>query len=405
MRSVLTVAQLTLATVLLVGAGLLAQSLRALGSVDKGYSGDGVVAINLLFPDTYDQLQKTTRIGSVLERLRALPGMRAVGFARHGLLIREMLYIGSFVPEGRTVDDMKDSRVRVRSVSDGFLSAMNVPVLDGRELSPRDDGAAPGVAVLNESAAALFFGTTLAVGQRLEWHLERGHTPVTVIGVVANVRQESVDDEVHPEVFIDYRQLLAFMEKNGDAPAKRDEGAIGFLSFAASTSSDAGAAMTSIRRTIRELDPAIGIDAILPMDQLIASSLTRQRFYAILVGAFAAIAAFLAAIGIYGVLAYSVVQRTREIGIRVALGASRRSVLSLILRQGLGLTTVGILAGLAAGYAAAPLLRSMLFGVAPIDPPTFAAVAVLFSAIAIVACVIPALRATGIDPLTALRRD
>jgi putative ABC transport system permease protein len=401
LRSLLVVGQLALATVLLVGAALLIGSFTRLATFDKGYDPSNVLSFNLLFPDQYSTARKGEVIETLLGRFRANPNIRAAGFARHGLLIGEELYVGTFVPPGKTREEMKG--VRTRSVSDGFLTAMAVPILEGREFSPADSGTAPLVIVLNRSAAARYFGDRSPVGQQMTWYVGKTSAQATVIGVVEDIRQESATDPLVAEIFFDYRQYLARFSV--DRPEGQNETAIGFLSFALRTAGDPGAHVPHVREVLNGVDPNIGIDAIVPLERLEASSRARERFYAVLLGVFAAVAGLLGSIGVYGVLSYAVTQRTQEIGVRVALGAQRSQVLSLILRRGVMLTAAGITLGLAGAAATSSYLQSMLFGVQPTDAATFAAVAAGFAAVAIAACYLPARRATAVDPVVALRHE
>jgi putative ABC transport system permease protein len=293
--------------------------------------------------------------------------------------------------------------LRPRSVSDGFLTAMAVPILEGREFSPADSGSAPLVIVMNRSATKRYFGDRSAIGQQMTWHVGKGSSQATVIGVVEDVRQESATDPLVPEIFFDYRQFLARFD--GDRPQGQNETAIGFLSFALRTAGDPGSQVPRVREVINGVDPNIGIDAIVPLEKLEASSRARERFYAVLLGIFAAVAGLLGSIGVYGVLSYAVTQRTQEIGVRVALGALRSQVLWLILRRGGVLTAAGIVLGLGGAGGAARYLQSMLFGVKPTDATTFAAVAAAFAAVAMAACYLPARRATTVDPVVALRHE
>ena len=400
-RTALTLAQLVMATVLLSGAGLLVHSFFKLSAFDKGYNPANVLAFNLLFPDQYSTPRKAEVIETLLGRFRANPGVRAAGFARHGLLISEELYIGVFVPPGKTLEEARANRggIRTRAVSDGFLTAMAVPVLQGREFLPSDNAAAPGVIVINRSASRHFFGDANPIGQRMDWHLDTP-SPMTVVGVVEDVRQRAATDPLVPEVFVDYRQYMS-LEPSRD----KNESAIGFLSFAVRTVGEPAAIVPTVRDAIRSVDPNIGIDAIVPMERLEASARARERFYAVVLGVFATVAALLALIGVYGVLAYAVVQRTQEIGVRMALGAERRQVLGLIMRNGMTLTLIGVALGLAGAVASARSLESMLFGIAPFDAWTFASVAVGFTLVAALASFVPARRATQVDPVVALRVD
>jgi predicted permease len=405
-RSALSVSQLTMATVLLVCAGLLTRSFLGLTSVNNGYEPSHVLAVNLLFPDQYSVARKAETISTLLTRFRTLADVRAAGFSRHGLLIGETLYVGRFVSASQNITSQQNDRIRLRSVSDGFLSAMGVPVLDGREFIANDGANASVVVVLNRSAARHYFGNARAVGQSLEW--QYGPMPprqVTVIGVVEDLRQTSPTDDVFPEIFVDYRQFLPVLTQWKQPDAKQNELAVGFLSFALRTGGDPAAAMSEVQRAVNAVDPNIGIDAIAPMTSLVSNTVARQRFYAVMLATFAVIAAVLAIIGIYGVLAYAVVQRTQEIGIRLSLGAQRVQVLGLVLRRGLVLTVTGIALGLIGAGAGSRLLQGMLFGVTPLDVRTFAAVSTAFGFVAMIACYLPARRATKVDPIIALRQE
>jgi putative ABC transport system permease protein len=237
----------------------------------------------------------------------------------------------------------------------------------------------------------------------MEWVVGKTQSHMTVVGVVEDMHQEDATDALVPEIFFDYRQYLRFHDV--DSPAKQNEAAIGFLSFALRTTGDPAAMVPAVRESIRGIDPSIGIDAIVPMSELEASSRSQQRFYAIMLGAFAAISALLAAIGVYGVLAYAVAQRTREIGVRLDLGARAGQVLALIMQRGLVLTAAGLLLGVAAAAASARSIEAMLFGITPLDLPTFSAVAIAFFIVAALASYVPARHATKVDPAVTLRED
>jgi putative ABC transport system permease protein len=283
---------------------------------------------------------------------------------------------------------------------------MGVPLLDGRELSTRDDAGSPPVVVMNRSAARQYFGDARPVGQVVDWHFDPGKTlQMTVVGVVEDVRQESPTDEVFPEVFVDYRQLLSTFETWGEGALRQDTIAIGFLSFALRTTDDPAATMARVREIVNSVDANVGIDALVPMSRLATSAVAPQRFYAVTLGVFAAVAALLAAVGIYGLLTYAVIQRTQEIGIRMAIGAQRGQVLALVLRRGLTLTAIGILLGILASAVSTRVLQGLLFGVTPLDSRTFLLVSLLFALIAAFASYLPARRATKVDALVALRTE
>jgi len=406
-RTVLAVGQLVMATVLLVGAGLLANSFVKLSTSRQAYDPSNVLTFQLVFPDQYSVARKIDTIGMLLTRLRAAPNVEAAGFARHGVLIGEQLLIGNFVPAIRTLDEVRKDpqQPRVRSISPGYMKALRIHVVSGREFDETDGPSAPPAIVINRTIAQHYFGTRDPVGQTIEWYVEKQRTPMTVIGVVEDVRNESLNAEVYPEIFVDYRQFLSLSGKWGETVAGQHEIILGLLSFAVRTTNDPASAAPLVRQVIREVDPSVGIDSMLPMDRMVANRLARERFYAVMLGTFAVIAGLLATIGIYGVLAYAVVQRTQEIGIRMALGAQQREVLTLVLRKGLILTTVGIALGLVGAAAGTRLLEGMLFGITPLDRMTFVVVSSIFASVAIGACYLPARHATSVNPVHALRAD
>jgi hypothetical protein len=253
--------------------------------------------------------------------------------------------------------------------------------------------------------ASVRFAPHGEVGQHVEWQWREQRLRFRIAGIVDDIRNEGAGGAPTPEVFVDYRVLLRIQERLGDAPLWQRERALGFFSFAVRTRDDPWRAAALVTRVVREVDPGAGIDGMLPLDRLVASSVAGPRFQAVLLAVFAGVAALLAAVGIYGVLAYAVAQRTREIGVRMALGAQRRQVLVLVLGHGLGLTVTGLAFGTALAAAGARALDGLLFGVTPLDAATYGAVLVLFLLIGLVAAYVPARRATRVDPLAALAAE
>jgi putative ABC transport system permease protein len=406
-RSALVVGQLALATILLIGAGLLVHSFVKITRLNKGFDPSHVLTFQLLFPDEYSLNRKVETIETLLGRLRASPRVEAAGFARHGILIREELVIGVFVPPTRTLDEMRNEprKPRVRSVGAGFLTAMGVPIVHGREFDESDGPNAPPAIVINRTAAREYFGMPNPVGQTVDWHVGKGQTQVTIVGVAEDVRTESLTAPLYPEIFVNYRQFLSLAEYWGEPISRRNEMAIGVLSFAVRTRGDPAVTMPVVRQVLNGVDPGIGIDSMVPMERMVANSVTRERFYAVLLGLFASVAALLSAIGVYAVLAYAVVQRTQEIGVRMALGAQRERVLALVLRKGFIMGFVGITLGLAGAAAITRVLRGMLFGITPLDALTFLTVALVFALVTTIASYVPAWRAAKVDPLVALRSE
>jgi putative ABC transport system permease protein len=406
LRNLLVAGQVATATVLLVGAGLLVNSFTRLTRVDPGWNPSGLLTFYLVAPQEYTTQRKAMLIDELLVQVRRTPGVQGAGFTYAGPLLALVDHFGVFVPPGRTPEEMRGiPDPQIRSVSHDFLPTMGVRLLAGRWLEPRDDGGAPPVLVVNRSLAKRFFGSDDPVGQMVHVDGRMDLPPQQVVGVVDDMRQARLDREPVPQYFVDYRQVLALTQARQMPVSAQERLAFGFLSFVVRTDGDPARLMATMRSLIGRVDSNVGIDALLPMDQLVASSLTRQRFYAAVMGAFAAIAVLLSAVGIYGVLAYAVGQRTREFGVRTALGASSRDVLAMVLRQGLGLTGIGIVTGVAGAMALTRYLEGMLYGVTPLDPLTYVAVVVLFAAAASIASYVPARRATRIDPMTALRYE
>ena len=407
-RAALTVGQLAMATVLLVSAGLLINSFVKLSAVERGYDPENVLAFQLVLPPQYSIARKTETIEEILARLRATPDVESAGFTRAGILIGEAITLGTFVPPGRTVNEMGAGPLRplIRAVSAGYLTAVRARLLDGRDFESADAAGSTPVIVISRTVARQYFGAASPIGQFVDWHVASGPpVQMRVVGVVDDVRNTLPDREGNPEIFVEYRHLLALQQRWGESTQRQEQLAIGFLSFAIRTRGNPAAAAPIVSRIVRAVDSNVGIDAMIPMERLVASSVARPRFYAVLLGVFAGVAGLLAAIGIYGVLAYAVVQRTREIGIRMALGAPRGKVLLLVLRSGVLLATLGIALGLAGAAATTRWLQSLLFGVAPLDLTTFAAVSLAFGAVAALASYVPARRATKVDPMVALRSE
>jgi putative ABC transport system permease protein len=408
-RSVLVVGQLVMATVLLVGAGLLTHSFVKLSTVHTGYDPTNVLAFQLVLPQKYPTARKVEVIETLLSQLRRVPGVEAAGFSYAGALVGIVNTAGYFVPPGRTADEMRpdvSTPPQIRSVSGGYLGSIGVRLLAGRALDGRDDATAPPVVLINQRVALQYFGDTSSpVGAVMAWYGHPSASPIQVeiAGVVDDVRQGRLDQEAAPQILVDYRQMLAIQQRWGTSTAAQEALALGFMSFAVRAARDPAALAPAIASTIASVDPSAGIDAIAPMDRLVSSSIARPRFYAVLLGVFAAIAGLLAAVGVYGVLAYAVVQRTQEIGVRMALGAERRSVLALILSKGLKLASIGIVLGLCSAAGATRYLQSMLYGVTPLDPLTFVTIATAFAVVAALASYLPARRATRVDPMVALR--
>jgi putative ABC transport system permease protein len=396
---------MSVATVLLVSEGLLINSFTRLARVDPGWNASGLLMFYLVMPQDYSTSRKAALMETLLAELRRQPDVRGVGYTYAGPLLGIVDRFGVFVPPGRTPDEMRDNpdNPQIRAVDHGYLQTMGVKLLAGRWLEASDDAAAPPVVIVNRTVMRKLFNNENPVGRLVHIDGRMEFPPQQIVGVVEDMRQARLDAEPTPQMFLDYRQVLTLTEARKLPTATQERLAFGFLSFFVRTDRDPATLMPAVRSLVNQVDSAAGIDVMLPMEQLVASSLTRQRFYAILLGLFAAIAAALGAIGIYGLLAYTVGQRTQEIGIRMALGAEHSAVLRLVLHRGIALTTVGIVLGLAGAAALTRYLSAMLHDLTPLDPTTYVVVAMLFAAVAVVASYLPARRATQVDSMVALR--
>ena len=386
-RDVLVAAELALGLMLLVGGGLLVRSFIKLSNVDPGYDPTNVVWFQAFLPRERAPTQVTAFAEGMVERLSAVPGVAAAGYAPQiptGNLLRETSLRTRPEPPSRPPEARTDARV----VSQSFLSVLGVRVVAGRGFEARDGEGQPRVMLINETLArsAEFGGDP--IGKRF---YTIGEEPWEIVGVVEDIHQFGLDREPGRQVFIDFRQAPS-PGRNGLFVAVRTDGAPGELA-------------STVRDIARNLDPLATVDGVATMEQLLSNAISRPRFYAVLLAVFAVAAVVLAVIGLYALMSYTVAQRTREIGIRMALGAQRHKVMTLVLSDSLATTAAGIALGLTGAAALTRYLEGMLFALTPLDPGTFAVVAALFAAVAALASYVPARRATRVDPLVALRAE
>ena len=390
--SALAIAQVAAATVLLVGASLLANSFVRLLRVDAGFDPNGVVAFQIALPryryaDTTQQRPVYTALHDALD---ALPGADAVVLGNSLPTLAPMLG-GGLQIDGERADP---NVVACRMVTPGFFRGLGVPLLRGRTLTDRDLDGQPPVAVVNDAFARHYFPTQEALGA--EFQMLRSPEPIRIVGVVANTTPPAPDGTVRPEVYFSYLQF--------PSPNPRFS-PLTTLAGAVRTSGETGTMATLIRDTVRRIDPDLAVHNIVTLAGQRADALAQTRFYVTAGVGLAVIALVLAAIGIYGVLAYAVSQRTRELGIRIALGADAGGLVRMVSMQGLGLALAGLVVGVAGALWTARFLDTMLFGVTSRDPLTLVAVVMLFSLTALAASYVPARRATRVDPLTSLRAE
>ena len=397
-QRVLVVAELGLAMMLLVGGGLLIHSFFKLSNVNPGYDAENVLTFALVTPPgRYGGAQMASFAEDLVSRLEAVPGVRAAGYT-------ELLPMVRFRTSGRittasdlpnqppppTLDSIGDpGQPDTFTVSQRFLDAMGIRVIAGRGFEESDRAGRPGVVLINRRLARSGFLGPNPLGQRISALRQTWD----VVGIVDDVQQFGLDQEPVPQVFFEMRQT----------PAPGITARVNY--FAVRTEGQVSAVVSTIRTIVRQRDPEMTVDLVAPMEQLVSNSISRPRLYAVLLGVFAAVAVTLAAVGLYGVMAYSVAQRTREIGIRMALGAQRGDVMRHVVRQGLALTIVGLAIGLCGAGIATRYLEGLLFGLTPADASTFVAVSVMFALIATFASYVPAQRAATVDPLVALRYE
>ncbi len=402
----LVIVEIAMATMLFLGGGLLIRSLINLSRVHPGYDPTHVATAQVVLPrGRYTGRQVTAFTEEVSARLRRANGVQAAAYARQLPTVRArtgaMLRFTPDLPARMPPPPPFDARQPphspdVRVVDRDFLTVMGVRVVAGRGLTEADAAGAPQVMLINQTLARSGFLGEQPIGRQV---YAIGASPWEIVGIVEDVHQFDLDRDPDPQVFIDYRQ-----EPVSTRPAP--PGVPPPSPYFAVRTSDASMTFASaLRSIVHDLERQATVDNVATMEQLVSNSLSRPRLYAVLLGIFAAIAVALTAIGIYGVMAYAVAQRTREIGIRMALGARGAAVMMLVMRQSLLVTSIGLAFGGALAAGMTRYLETLLFGVTPLDPATFAGVIVAFSAIALAASYLPARRAARVDPLVALRSE
>jgi putative ABC transport system permease protein len=375
---------------LLVGSGLMIESFSNMRGLNPGFRADHVLTLRLEVPGTkYGNFASRTEFfQTVLERVRTIPGVKAAGFTS-ALPLTWKGGTSSFTPEHVVLPKGLPNDANDRVVSPGYFEAMRIPLRKGRFFDEHDGAQAAPVVMINETMARKFWQNQDALGRRMQYHHDGPW--FQIIGIVGDVRQMGLNEPPRQEMYFPYWQA----EKNWMVP--RD--------LAIRTDGDPMALVASVKRTIASIDHDQPISDIKTMDQWLDEEVSSRHVQTILLGGFAALALVLACIGIYGVLAYVVTQRTPEIGLRVALGADARSVFLAVAKQGMSLAGIGIALGIAASLVLSSVLQSLLFDVKPTDPVTYLAAALVFALVALLACYIPARRAAKVDPLVALRYE
>ncbi len=395
-RRLLVVTEVALAVVLVVGAGLVVRSLANLRHVDPGFDPRNLLTFSLSLSEaTWADTEAPRFLEDLRQELEALPGVASAG-AVTGLPLASRRGDWNFMVEGRALAPGELSpRGDWQVITPGYFETMQVPLALGRGFTASDDGAAPLVALVNQALAARYFPGTDPVGQ----HIRLGGNPdnpwCTIVGVVGDVRHRGLDVRPAEELYLPYGQWARASSR----------GAVRAMSFVLATTGDAETLGSAVRRRVAELAPELPLDHFATYDAIRNDALALHRFAFALLLAFAALALGLAAIGVFGVLSFQVSRRTREIGIRMALGATRSEVLRLIVGQGLGLSLVGVAIGLAGAVASTRGLESLLYGVSPQDPATFLAVGLILCLVAALASYLPARRAARLEPVSSLRHE
>jgi putative ABC transport system permease protein len=388
----LVAGEIALAVALLAGAGLLINSFIRLQRVDPGFHTTDALTFGVSLPEAIYKTQQS-RIqffDRLLDDLGRLPGVRSAGGVV-GLPLTKLSFTISFTVNGRPEAPAGHEPVlQVRVASPGYFGAMGLPLKRGRLFTSGDVFDAPQVALLTESAAAKYFPNEDPIGRHIDlgWRIDGRRNGGTVVGIVGDVKEVGLDEQSQPEIYLPYDQV-----------------GIGTMTFVVRGDLPPASYQRDVEQLVARLDPDLPVSNVRSLDEVISASVAGRRFYMTLLAIFAVAALALAGIGIFGVMSYAVAQQTREIGIRMALGADRDSVVRMVLRQASLVIAIGIALGIAAAAATGRALAGMLFQLAPTDPMTLGAVAVVLATVALLACYLPARRATRIDPIQSLRAE
>ncbi len=388
-QRVLVIAEIAFALVLVSTAALMVRSFLRLTAVDTGFHAENVLAARMLLLPVQKEEYHAETVRQMLDRIRALPGVVAAGSI--GILPMEGTNSGTAYYRADRPEPAPNARPGgdVSIITPGYFEAMRIPMIHGRAFDVDDREGSPPVAILNQGAARMLFPNEDAVGKRLkvQWG-PAGNPIVEVVGVVADIRHDGVSTPPQPCLFM-----------------ANDQQPFPFTSLIVRTTGDPANLQNALRNQIRAVDPDQGIAKMVPLQQMVSDSIARPRLETVVLTAFGVIALGLACIGLYGLIAFSVAQRLREIGIRIALGASRAGVFRLILGDGLRLTFAGVLLGFVGVVSATRFLRSILYEINPLDPVTLVSMICILLMVSLLACYVPALRATKADPAAVLREE
>jgi putative ABC transport system permease protein len=389
-RRILVVAQVAIAFVLLVGAGLLGRSFAALLRTDPGFASRNALTLEVSL-GRRTQEQRTAFLDQTLENLAALPGVAgtaassALPFSPNQVAQPTTIRIdgrASFVPEG-------DVTANLISVTPEYFRVLGVPLVRGRVLTRFDRHDSP-VAVINQTMARRYWPAEDPIGRKISFQSYGGTFTTEIVGIVGDTRTAGLEIDPKPEIFVSYASAMGYPNS---------------MTYFLRTGADPASLLPAVKDRIRAFDKNQTFSSAATIDQLVGQSLNQRRFNLVVLGSFALLALILAGVGLYGVVSFATAQRTREIGVRMAFGAGRGDVLRMVIRQGMTLTLAGIVIGLMASFALTRVMESLLFGISKTDPITFIAIAFVVGIVPLVACYIPAQRATKVDPIVALRHE
>ncbi len=405
LRSLLVISEFALALMLLIGAGLMIRTFAALQAVDAGFNPHNVISmiVSIAGSKEADPARRAIFYRQLIERVRSIPGVQAAGGINHLPLIGD-LWGWSFVIEGRPKPRPGESPSAVyRMVTPGYFDAMRLPLVRGRDIADADTVTAEGVVVINERVAKEYWPGQDPLGKRISFDDDKANplTWLTVVGIAKDAKQDDWAAKPFPEVYLAAFQNHDFLGDSGSDVASH----VSYITLVARTQGNPSAVAPAMKEAAWSFDRNLAISQVVTMDGVVAEANAQPRFEMLLLTIFAAVALILSAVGIYGVISYSASRRTHEIGVRMSLGATRRDVLFLVVRQGMWLAFLGSVTGIAGALLLSRLMAKLLFGVKSTDPETFLAVAMGLAFVAMVACYIPARRATRTDPMAALRYE